>query len=682
MTAEFCGEKKVKRPSCSDTGVKRVVGYFEGWAPTRKCQSFKPEDVPVGVYTHINFAFAVIDPVLYRIAPASASDMHLYKQVTDLKRRDKNLKVFIAIGGWTYNDPGPTRETFSRLAADPAKQKVFFKSLVSFMNTYNFDGVDIDWEYPGAEDRGGRDGDFENMPVFIGNMRKALQSSGTGRAGVTMALPVAYWYLRHFDIKKVAPHVDFFNMMSYDLHGSWDKTIEWVGPYLNSHTNLTEITEYLDLLWRNDIPPAKVNMGLGFYTRHFTAASESCMSPGCRYESAGPRGPCTDEIGVLSNAEIMDLEARPGPPAALDPEAAVKVLKRGREWITYDDETTWKLKVARASELCLGGVMVWAISQDTAAGRFSRELQAATGYRSPGTSTFDLGDGDLLQAATQDTLIDQCRWSGCGKGCPSGYIVVPRRDGHHTDGVMRAPTGCSGGQTSIFCCPAKEAMPWCMWQDFNNGRCGSKQQSQCNQGYVEIGSHSAACRSNALWQVGCCMAGGTKAKTVSTKNYGACRWQGTPPRCGFDAETDGTDGACKNAGNREYLLHSKGGSGGALCREGNGLDYDRAYCCDTDSEGVSAWGECVWRGGQRDGSGHCASDCPPDTVRVAFEPVAKCLTGGRSSCCSGIAKTDRRRNVGDRWRSALEAAMNGQCKGVFSVFDKRDAPPDRFEALA
>lgn len=62
-------------------------------------------------------------------------------------------------------------------------------------------------------------------------------------------------------------------------------------------------------------------MGLGFYTRHFTAESESCMSPGCRYESAGPRGPCTDEIGVLSNAEIMDLEARPGPPAALDPVA-------------------------------------------------------------------------------------------------------------------------------------------------------------------------------------------------------------------------------------------------------------------------------------------------------------------------------------------------------------------------
>lgn len=292
MTAEFCGEKKVKRPSCSGTGVKRVVGYFEGWAPTRRCQSFQPEDVPIGVYTHINFAFAVIDPVSYRIAPSSASDVHLYKQVTDLKKRDKNLKVFIAIGGWSYNDRGPTRETFSNLAADPAKQKVFFKSLVSFMNTYNFDGVDIDWEYPGAKDRGGRGADFENMPVFIGNMRKALQSSGTGRTGVTMALPVAYWYLRHFDIKKVEPHVDFFNMMSYDLHGSWDKTIEWVGPYLNSHTNLTEITEYLDLLWRNDIPPPRQGQhGLGFLHASLHRRERILHESGLPLRVRGTQGP-------------------------------------------------------------------------------------------------------------------------------------------------------------------------------------------------------------------------------------------------------------------------------------------------------------------------------------------------------------------------------------------------------
>lgn len=47
------------------------------------------------------------------------------------------------------NDPDqPTKRTFSELAASAAAQKTFFSSLLSFMDKYGFDGVDIDWEYP------------------------------------------------------------------------------------------------------------------------------------------------------------------------------------------------------------------------------------------------------------------------------------------------------------------------------------------------------------------------------------------------------------------------------------------------------------------------------------------------------------------------------------------------------
>jgi chitinase len=54
--------------------------------------------------------------------------------------------VWISIGGWTFNDPDqPTARTFSQLAASASAQQTFFASLVSFMATYGFDGVDIDW---------------------------------------------------------------------------------------------------------------------------------------------------------------------------------------------------------------------------------------------------------------------------------------------------------------------------------------------------------------------------------------------------------------------------------------------------------------------------------------------------------------------------------------------------------
>jgi GH18 family chitinase len=55
----------------------------------------------------------------------------------------------IAIGGWSMNDPDqPTARTFSELAASQSHQDAFFESLLSFMDKYGFDGVDIDWEYP------------------------------------------------------------------------------------------------------------------------------------------------------------------------------------------------------------------------------------------------------------------------------------------------------------------------------------------------------------------------------------------------------------------------------------------------------------------------------------------------------------------------------------------------------
>jgi GH18 family chitinase len=39
----------------------------------------------------------------------------------------------------------PTATTFSSLAASLENQQMFFASLQSFMTTYGFDGIDIDW---------------------------------------------------------------------------------------------------------------------------------------------------------------------------------------------------------------------------------------------------------------------------------------------------------------------------------------------------------------------------------------------------------------------------------------------------------------------------------------------------------------------------------------------------------
>lgn len=145
----------------------------------------------------------------------------------------------------------------------------------------------------------------------------------------------------------------------------WDGTIPSLGPYARAHKDLTEIDEALKLLWRNNINPERVNMGLGFYGRSFTMKDPSCMTAGCEFSSAGGNGSCTGTAGILSAAEIEQIIAEDGATMTLDPVAAVEIVTwGGDQWVSWDDTTTLNMKAQYANERCLGGIMVWAIDLD------------------------------------------------------------------------------------------------------------------------------------------------------------------------------------------------------------------------------------------------------------------------------------------------------------------------------
>ncbi|RDW86123.1 uncharacterized protein DSM5745_02765 [Aspergillus mulundensis] len=368
-TTDFCGDKTVVSPQCSGTSAhQRTIGYFEGWnMDQRKCNTMAPEDIPLGIYTHINFAFALIDPKTFRIAPMDQNTGSRYRAVTSLKNRQPSLKVWIAIGGWAMNDPGATRTTFSDLAASEEKQDIFFESLLSFIVNNNFDGVDLDWEYPVTDDRGGKPEDFGNFVTLLERLRGRLNQIPRP-IGLSITLPASYWYLRGFDIIRLEQHVDFLNVMTYDIHGTWDGPIESLGPYALAHTNLTEINLALELLWRNNINPSRVNLGLGFYGRSFTLESPNCIAPGCKWSGAGRPGPCTNTGGVLSATEISHILKTEKGVTYLDKDAAVRVAVFDEDqWVAYDDAETLKMKLDFANKRCLGGTMVWAADLDDGA---------------------------------------------------------------------------------------------------------------------------------------------------------------------------------------------------------------------------------------------------------------------------------------------------------------------------
>lgn len=147
----------------------RTVGYYQASnVRNRACNQITPEHIATAPYSHLNFAFATIDPATFMIAPQTPDDIPLYTQFTALK--SDTLETWIAVGGFDFSDAGATHTTWSDLCANPSHRAVFIQSLVDFMDLYKFDGVDIDWEYPGDPTRGGGLPDRANFVSLVQEM--------------------------------------------------------------------------------------------------------------------------------------------------------------------------------------------------------------------------------------------------------------------------------------------------------------------------------------------------------------------------------------------------------------------------------------------------------------------------------------------------------------------------------
>ncbi|KAH9206557.1 hypothetical protein DL95DRAFT_375269 [Leptodontidium sp. 2 PMI_412] len=466
-----CGD--APQPSCSSSGVdKRTVGYYESWSSTRKCQSVQPEDLNLAGFTHVNFAFAFFDPITFQISPMDDNSATLYHRFTALKDKYNGLQAYISVGGWSFTDPGPTRQAFSSMASTAENRQKFISGALSFMNTYGFDGVDLDWEYPGADDRGGVAADTANFVLLVQEMKQSF-----GSKGLTVTLPTSFWYLQHFDVKAMQEHVDWFNLMSYDLHGTWDADSQFVGPYIAPHTNLTEIDLGLGLLWRAGVAASKVVLGQGWYGRSFTLKDSSCNTPNgvCQFSGGANAGPCSGTAGILDLREITDIITEKNLNPVWDKTAGVKWINwDSNQWVSYDDDDTFAQKKASefAKKRCLGGMMVWAIDQKD---------QSASGNNLASGVTQAQQDSAKQASADQAAKLS-CYTTDCNKSCKKGTNKVTQMNGQ--PGQLSTNDRCSSGQYRTLCCNDGTTTGTCQWRGYRG--VGLSCISGCADGETEL----------------------------------------------------------------------------------------------------------------------------------------------------------------------------------------------------
>ncbi|KAK2013706.1 bacteriodes thetaiotaomicron symbiotic chitinase [Colletotrichum eremochloae] len=488
-----CGQISPQPPEGSAKGaaLDKVIGYYESWSYTSSCNQKSPSDLPLKELTHLNYAFVFIDPETYELVTMNMEhEDDLWQVTVDAKQYNPNLKVYVAVGGWTFSDNGTvTQPLFGDIARTEASRQKFADGVVKFCNKYGFDGLDIDWEYPGAGDRGGRDEDTANFVLLMKTLRNAFDAASTRHLGLTFTIPSSFWYLRWFDMPGLLQYADWTNLMSYDLHGTWDE-YNPIGAIAQAHTNLTEIKLATQLLWRVGVKPEQVVLGYGFYGRAFELANPSCSKPGCPFAGGARKGPCSNEAGILMYYEIQAiLKKYPNLEPVFDEEAAVKYITWDRnQWISYDDADTFALKLEWANEMGFSGSMIWAV--DTDDDKFSA-MSGLLGYQ---VAHIDTSKAEAL-AMTDSNVAATLKLEN-GEGCEimKDYDCTQLADMTCPEGkelVAYDRNGCGSEddtQGVPVCCPTGSTSKKCTWRGTpKDGGIWGDCNGQCHAGETKVG---------------------------------------------------------------------------------------------------------------------------------------------------------------------------------------------------
>lgn len=180
------GSRKTCSESTDAMSAEVSIAYYGAWSAGRSFDSIEPENIPAGVLTHINVAFEFITAD-HEITDEIST---VVGRVSRTKNIYSGLRANVAIGGWVFNDP-PTQTHFSDMASRVPNRRKFIESLIRYMQKYAPDGVDLDWEYPVADDRGGTPLDSSNLVLLTSEIREAFNSYDPGWQ-LTFTLPASY----------------------------------------------------------------------------------------------------------------------------------------------------------------------------------------------------------------------------------------------------------------------------------------------------------------------------------------------------------------------------------------------------------------------------------------------------------------------------------------------------------
>jgi chitinase len=386
-------------------GEAPVIGaYYENYSqyysPVGQRPPFSLELIDTDIITDLYYAFACIgyitksvDPANPRltgdfsIQPMEGNDQSvLYPKILNLKQQSKKgLRLFLTLGGSNFNDPQDvqgmgqfTHRLFSQMVSTKAGRAQFINSARDYAHRYGFDGIDVDWEYPGDKTRGGLPDDLNNFLEFLKecstvflNASPRLYLSYTAPAYPPEGLEQNFQkdlggFFRW--VAQCAPYVDRINVMAYDYHGPFaNPKITGVNAPLKRDSSPQSpyfIAKTLENYLSHGVPANKIVLGIPVFGRSYAGVAAS--GPGQAFSAVGSPGPSTRQPGLLAYYEIADLITNQLLVFGVDQitSTVYGYSHQNQQWVSFDSPETVRIKAQMAKEKHLKGVVLWAVDMD------------------------------------------------------------------------------------------------------------------------------------------------------------------------------------------------------------------------------------------------------------------------------------------------------------------------------
>lgn len=217
----------------------RVIGYYSGDLFEEPLENLQTDKL-----THIMYAF-LIPQADGSVLPLAEEEN--VRQLIEKAHNDK-CKVFIAVGGWSYNNI-PLQAAFEQASAKPETRQRLVESIIAVVEDYGFDGVELDWEYPNSASA-------KNYESLILELDKKLETRGKQ---LTAALNGAWSQTEGPEVSKYVSDAcldafDFINVMSYDMNNDQHS------PFWFANTSI-------DYWIYRGVAPEKIVLGMPLYAR-------------------------------------------------------------------------------------------------------------------------------------------------------------------------------------------------------------------------------------------------------------------------------------------------------------------------------------------------------------------------------------------------------------------------------